>query len=142
VRTRTLLLLAVVCGLAILAAGTIQLLRLTGDDEPDELHAVGDTVTVGDLDVTVVAFDDAAGTSTVELRVGGVDDPDGVDEFRLVVPGESLAPTGAGADDCDGTTIATQRCTLTFDTGGAAGSGRVLLYRRGDDVARWELAST
>ena len=52
------------------------------------------SVRVGDLDVTVLSFTDTDGTATAELRLGGVDDPDGVDDFRLVVPGRSLAPTG------------------------------------------------
>ncbi len=141
VRTRTLLLLAVACGLAILAAGTIQLLRLANEDTSAELHAVGDAVRVGDLDVTVLSFTDTGGTATAELRVGGVDDPDGVDDFRLVVPGRSLAPTGQGTDDCAGTTVAMAECTVTFDTSAASGDGRVLLYRRGDDVARWQVTA-
>jgi hypothetical protein len=141
VRTRTLLLLAVACGLAILVAGTIQLLRLANEDTGADLHAVGDSVRVGDLDVTVLSFTDSDGTATAEVRLGGVDDPAGVDDFRLVVPGRSLAPTGQGPDDCAGTTVAVAECTVTFDTSAASGDGRVLLYRRGDDVARWQVTA-
>jgi hypothetical protein len=141
VRTRTLLLLAVACGLAILVAGTIQLLRLANEDASPNLHAVGDSVRIGDLDVTVLSFTDTGGTATAELRLGGVDDPDGVDDFRLVAPGRSLAPTGRGSDDCAGTTVAMAECTVTFDTSAASGDGRVLLYRRGDDVARWQVTA-
>ena len=43
-RTRTLLLLAVTCGLAILVAGTVQLLRLAGQ-ETETILAVGDAGT-------------------------------------------------------------------------------------------------
>ena len=48
-------------------------------------------------------------------------------------------PTGRGSDDCVGTTVALAECTVTFDTSAASGDGRVLLYRRGDDVARWQV---
>ncbi len=141
-RTRTLLLLAIACGLAILVAGTVQLLRLAGEDEPAPPHTIGEVVHVGDLDVTVLSFTDTDGTATAHLRLAGVDDPDGIDEFRLVVPGTSLAPTGRGRDDCTGTTVATQECTLTFDTSDTSGSSRVLRYQRGDEVAIWQVAAT
>ena len=53
----------------------------------------------------------------------------------------SQSPFDVGQDSrCAATTVAPQECELTFDVGGAAGGARVLLYRRGDDVARWELA--
>jgi hypothetical protein len=143
VRTRTLLLLAVACGFVILVAGVVQLLRIAAEDDADadeSFHAIGEQVDVGDLTVVVESYDERGDSARLSLTVGGVDDPDGSDEFRLVVPGESLTPTGAGAEPCAATTVAPQECELTFDLGDAAGGARILLYRRGDDVARWELA--
>jgi hypothetical protein len=142
VRTRTLLLLAVATGLVILVAGVVQLLRIAdeSDAEGDEsMHALGEEVEVGDLTVVVESYDESGGVATLDVTLGGVDDPDGADEFRLVVPGESLSPTGAGEDACGATTVASQSCVLEFDMGEAPGGARILLYRRGDDVARWEL---
>lgn len=140
VRTRTLLLLAVGCGLLILVAGTVFLFGLSGQDEVTLLD-VGDEATVGDAEVRVVAYDEGGRTATVTIEIGGVDDPDGADEFRLVVAGESLrAGEGVdGAETCDEVTVAAIRCTLSFDVSDAAGGSRILLYRRGDDVARWQL---
>jgi hypothetical protein len=138
VRTRTLLLLAVACGLAILAAGVVQLLRIAGEDEPAPAAQLGEPVRVGDLTVTVDDYSERADRAVVELSLGGVDDPEGTDDFRLVVPGASLAPNG---DECGGTTVAQRTCSLTFDLGGTEGSSRVLIYRRGDQRARWVLAS-
>jgi hypothetical protein len=143
VRTRTLLLLAVACGLVILAAGVVQLLRIAAEGDADtdeEFHRLGETVHVGDLTVVVESYDEGGDTATLSVTLGGVDDADGADEFRLVVPGEALLPTAAGAEACAGTTVAAQTCRLTFDVREAAGGARILLYRRGDDVARWELA--
>jgi hypothetical protein len=138
VRTRTLLLLAVACGLAILAAGVVQLLRIAGEDEPAPAAQIGEPVRVGDLTVTVDGYSERDDRAVVDLSLGGVDDPEGTDDFRLVVPGSSLAPNG---DECGGTTVAPRTCSLTFDLGGTEGSSRVLIYRRGDQRARWVLAS-
>ena len=74
------------------------------------------------------------------VEIGGVDDDDGADAFRLVVPGDALRgrPGGAGRLRRDDRRDALA-CTLTFDLGSADGSSRVLLYRRGDEQVRWEL---
>ena len=136
-RTRTLLLLAVACGLLILVAGVVQLLRIAGQDEPPPAAEVGEPVRVGDLTVTVDRYTEHDDRGVVDLALGGVDDPQGTDDFRLVVPGASLAPSD---DECGGTTVATRACSLTFDLSDADGTSRVLLYRRGDEQARWVLA--
>jgi len=138
VRTRTLLLLAVACGLVILVAGVVQLLRVAGQDEPTRPVSIGEPVDIGDLSVTVLELAEAGGQATVDVELGGVDDPDGTDEFRLVVPGSSLAPR-RGERSCAGTTVEVQRCALVFDLPDDAGTTRVLLYRRGDEQVRWEL---
>ena len=137
-RTRTLLLLAVACGLVILVAGGVQLLRIAGQDEPAPAAQIGEPVRVGDLTVTVDGYAERGDRAVVELSLGGVDDPEGTIDFRLVVPGESLAPV---EDACGGTTLVERACSLTFELGDTDGSSRVLLYRRGDEQARWILAS-
>ena len=141
-RTRTLLLLAVACGLVILAAGVVQLWRIAGQDEPAPAARVGEQVEIGDLAVTVEDFAESGGRALVQLQLGGVDDPEGTSEFRLVVPGASLRPVSTAPDACAGTTVAQQRCTLTFDVADADGTSRVLIYRRGDERARWELSGS
>lgn len=138
-RTRTLLLLAVACGFLILVAGVIQLLRIAGQDETAPAAAVGEPVRVGDVTVTVEGLTERGGRAVIALELGGVDDPDGTDDFRLVVPGAALQ---AADDACDGTTVAPRACSLTFDVGDADPSSRVLLYRRGDEQARWVLISS
>ena len=140
VRTRTLLILAVVCGVAILLAGGLQLLRIANQDSDDEhYYELGEAAEIGDLTVVVVSSTESDGVATVTVRIGGVEDEDGTDEFRLVVPDQSLEPSGRGDGQCGATTVEVQQCALTFDIGDAAGGVRILLYRRGDDKARWEL---
>jgi len=141
VRTRTLLLLAVACGVAILAAGVVQLIRLAGHEAPPASVAVGTAVRLGDVVVTVESVAAVDDELVVRVEIGGVDDPDGIDEFRLVVPGASVAPTApSAADRCAVVTERWQRCTIAFRVPPDAGSSRVLLYRRGDERARWDLA--
>ena len=152
-RTRTLLMLAVFCGLAILVAGSVQLLRVSDDsgDASADLF-VGDTAAAGDLLVTVNAAGERDGVMRVEVTLSGVNDDDGLEGFRLVVPGNALAPlpsgvpgtglsgTGTTDDVCGGVTLAEQRCTLVFATTDVVGTPRVLLLRRGEDQQRWVLA--
>lgn len=143
-RTRTLLVLAVVCGLAILVAGSVQLLRLTGDADgssADDL-AVGETASAGDLVVTVISAGEAGGFMRVQVRLGGVDDPAAIDGFRLIAPGGAINPLGVDAGDgaCGAVTVAEHTCTLVFETASAGGTARVLLLRRGEDQRRWVLS--
>ena len=136
-----MLLLAVGCGLAILVAGVVQLLRVAGQDDPPVAAAIGEPVRVGDLTVTVLDYTEDAVEAVVTIETSGVDDPDGTDAFILVTPGEAFEPSGDGPPGCTGTTEAVQQCTLTYRLGdGAAGTSRVLIYRRGDEQARWEMA--
>jgi hypothetical protein len=141
-RTRTLLILATVCGLAILIAGGIQLIRVGGDSGSDDL-AVGDRAQAGDLTVRVLAASERDGLMRVEVELGGVADDGALDDFRLVVPGRAIAPLaadGAGEGACRGVSVAPQRCALVFGTAEVEGSARVLLVRRGEDQHRWVLA--
>lgn len=143
-RTRTLLLLAIACGVAILAAGVAQLLRLAGEDDPPTPATVGELVVIGDLRVTVEEFSETDGVVDTIIEIGGVDDADGTERFRLVVPGEALSPVtdgGAGGVPlCAGTTEEPQRCRLRFDLPVEPGTSRRLLLRRGDEQVSWQLS--
>jgi hypothetical protein len=144
-RTRTLLLLAVSCGLVILVAGGFWLLRLDGANESGSVtFRIGDTAQAADLRVTVVSATERDGTMEVEVRTSGVDDPSGFDDFTLLTAA-LLSPvdTGDDPDGCRATTVAEQSCTLRYDTSAAPTEGvRVLVVRRGEDVRRWSLTPT
>jgi hypothetical protein len=138
-RTRTLLLLAVGCGLAILLAGGIRLLSVSTSSSSD--HRIGESARAGDLVVTVVALHESAGRAEVAIRWSGVDDPDARAGLHLVVPGAALSPLADGVvGSCAAVTVAEQSCTLAFDTHAVQGTTRVLLLRRGEDQVRWTLA--
>ena len=79
----------------------------------------------------------------VQVVMIGVDDADGGTGFRLVAPGGAVEPTARAADDgapCRATAEDSEtRCTLAFDTSGAQGAARVLLYQRAGETQRWDL---
>ena len=139
--------LAVAVGLTILLAGGILLLRLDKDRSGTPNLGIGDSARAGDLEVTVVSAEETDGVMRVELRTGGVDDPNGFADFALVGIGAAVPPTitsGSappedGARPCLAVTEAEQTCTLAFATDRFDGSTRVLLLRRGEDQWRWSL---
>ena len=139
-RTRTLLLLAVTCGLAILLAGGIQLLRLANQEPPALPLAIGGTGSAGDAVVTVVAATTVDNTFVVTLDLSGVDDTDGLDGFTLVGVDTVVKPLPAVAPDaCTGFTVAHVQCTLTFPDIGFPTADRQLLFERAEDRVRWKL---
>lgn len=143
-KTRTLLLLALGCGLAILAASVAFFVRLSGQGDPAPPVAIGAPVTVGDLDVVVDGIEDAADSVEVQVTLGGVDDPDAAEGFRLVVPAGAVAPTtidGADPPTCGAVTPAARPCILHFDLPPDPGTTRVLVLRRGDEQVRWDLVT-
>ena len=146
-KTRTLLILAVTCGLAILIAGGLQLLRLANQDEPDPPRSLGDTAQLGDAVVqvqSVVVTDDAI---LVTVTLSGVDDPDGVNGFTLIAPDEAISadpPSEATlASDlplCAGFSLEPVECVLQFPATDLKGTDRMLLFQRAAEQVRWRLA--
>ena len=143
VRTRTLLILAVCCGFAILLAGGIQLLRIANEESSDvEFSELGESVEIGDMTIVVESFDEADGVATVAVQIGGVDDEDGAAEFRLGVAGDVIAPNRSGDRACGATTVG--RAVVRAHVRGRRCRGREpgsCVYRRGDEDARWELSA-
>jgi hypothetical protein len=136
-RTRTLLLLAIGCGLVILLAGGLQLLRVTGQEQTATLLAAGQPGKAGDVSVELVSSRIDGSNLVAAVRVGGTDDPDGLDGFTLVGPGKVVAVTSS---TCNGITVGVVDCSLSFATGDMQGTSRQLIFHRADDQLRWVLA--
>jgi hypothetical protein len=138
-KTRTLLLLALGCGLAILLAGGALLVMLAGQDDPEPAVPLGIETSIGDMRVTVLSAAEQtdAKVLTVELVVGGVDETDGAAGFELIASGRPIPP--GDPSTCGETTGEPRQCTLVFDVSTADGESRVLRYRRGDDQSRWDV---
>lgn len=142
-KTRTLLLLSVAVALAILLAGGVFLFQLTSETAAVERAEVGQAVSVGDVDVTVLGVSGGEPILSIDVELGGVDDPAGVDSFALVTGDRRLEPITAPAEGrCVDIVLETQRCRIDFDVSGADGSNRLLVLRRGDDQRNWVLTSS
>jgi hypothetical protein len=135
-KTRTLLMLALACGLAIMLAGAVFLFQLSTQDDLAEPAAVGEQVQVGDMQVTVTNVDETDGILAVLVEIGGTADDQPADEFRLIASGRGMSVADT---TCPPTEIDVVACTVTFDVSLADGVSRVLFYERGEDQARWVL---
>ena len=135
-KTRTLLMLAMACGLAIMLAGAVFLFQLSNQDELAPPIDFGEPARVGDMNVTITAATERDGVLSVTIEIGGVSDDQPTDEFRLIASGRavSVADTTCGPAESD-----LQGCLVSFDVSAADGVSRVLFYERGDDQARWVL---
>ncbi len=139
-RTRTLLLLAVTCGLAILLAGGFQLLRLANQRPVAEPLVVGSTGRAGDAVVTVVDTQDRGDTFVVTIQVSGVNDPEGVAGFTLIGVDQAVKPLPAEDDGaCRGFTVEQVECAIAFPNVGFPTAVRQLLLERAEDRVRWKL---
>ncbi len=142
-KTRTLLLLALACGLSIMLAGAVFLFQLSTQDELAAPIGLGEVAVVGDMSVTVADVVESDGVLDITVRIGGVVDDDGGSGFRLIASGRpiSVVPSTETTDGvCLATAIDQQTCHVRFDVSSADGSSRVLFYERGDEQVRWVIA--
>ncbi len=128
--------LAVTCGLVILVAGTIQLLRVADQTTGSPPVAAGATAKAGDASVTLLGVQFDTATLTAMVRIGGVDDPQGINGFTMVSAGSSRKVSGG---TCQALTVAAQQCTLVFANSGLKGTPRQLLFGRAGVQLRWVL---
>lgn len=135
-KTRTLMLLALGCGVAIMLAGAVFLFQLSTQDAIAEPIPLGEEVAVGDMRVIVLGSSETNGVLRVTITIGGTDDDDPTDEFRLIA---SARPVSLGSTSCGPSAGTREDCTIEFDVSGIDGVSRVLFYERGDEQARWVL---
>lgn len=138
-KTRTLLILSALTATAILLAGIAMFVRFDRAQSTVALLELGQEGRAGDARITVLASTNDVATTTIEVRLGGVDDPQGLDGFRLVAPG-ATAPVDSTASTCTGLTVEPVECTLTFGTSTFEGSSRQLLFQRSDAQLRWDVS--
>lgn len=140
-KTRTLLLLSVGCGLLILLAGGVKLLQVATDRTEVPVLALGDTDLIGDMTVAVEAIEADAQGTLVEISMAGVPGDAVIEDWRLLGDGAVLEPSGASGEDrfCSSTTRvpedgSTVRCTLRF---AAVETVQAVAYTRAGEQRQW-----
>ena len=136
-KTRTLLMLAMACGLAIMLAGAVFLFQLSTQDDLAPPIEFGEQARVGDMSVTIMTATERDGVLSVTIEIGGVSDDQPADEFRLIASGRAVSVADT---TCAPAESGLQACLVSFDVSAADGVSRVLFYERGDGRARWVLS--
>jgi hypothetical protein len=148
VKTRTLILLAAACGLAILVAGGVFIWRVTANRDQltvPEIRSPGQSQQIGDVTATVAGSSDVGSVVVVRVQLqSGEDRPDAGAGWSLVVSGDTTArrpvtvPDGQGPA-CAGMRLAAHEavaCSLAFP----AGNGdRFVALAVGDIQRQWKL---
>jgi hypothetical protein len=138
-RTRTLLILAAVCGLLILLAGGLKLFQVASDPAEVETLAVGEETLIGDMTVAVTAIERTADATVVSVRMSGVPDADAVAGWRLWGDGAStpLEPQRVDETTCDDTPVpatGSLDCVLVFS---AVDTLQSVIYLRAGEQRQW-----
>jgi len=94
-KTRTLLLLSVGCGLIILLAGGLKLFQVASDRTEVPVLEMGASARIGDMTVAVISIMDGVDGTRVVVRMAGVPGESVVEDWRLLGDGRVLEPSGA-----------------------------------------------
>lgn len=137
-KTRTLLILAFCCGVAILLAGSIKLLQVANDKPTVDVLEYGEYGQAGDMVVAVSGVRDGGDVILVDVGMRGVDGADGEVGWRLRADGKVLEPVplpaGAG-QPCGETLIDTDlNCVVAFPH---ADTVQAVVYLRANVQLQW-----
>jgi hypothetical protein len=141
--TRRLILAALLCGLAILVAGGLQLVRLSGSDTVVAVARVGESVSVAGVRATVLGQELAGSLLLVTVRLEpGTPVADAAAGWALNAGGlraQAQPPAGRALAPCRGASVgagATLTCELAF----TGGEGRpTVSYSTGGQQRLWAL---
>ena len=139
--TRKLILWALICGVVILVAGTAKLFQTSQKPVEVQLLALGDSVTLGDMTVSVTALRDTADRTLVDVTMVGVAEAQAMDGWKILAAGEVsdpvMLPVGAGTE-CTLTKLAeTLTCTVAFPVSEGT---RTVAYIRAGEQRQWATA--
>ena len=139
--TRKLILWALICGVVILIAGTAKLFQTSHKPVEVQLLALGDSVTLGDMTVSVTALRDTADRTLVDVTMVGVAEAQAMDGWKMLASGQVsdpvMLPVGAGTE-CTLTKLAeTLTCTVAFPVSEGT---RTVAYIRAGEQRQWATA--
>jgi hypothetical protein len=139
--TRKLILWALVCGVLILAAGTAKLFQTSQKSVEVQLLALGESVTLGDMTVSVTALRDIDDRTLVDVTMVGVAEAQAMDGWKMLASGKVsdpvLLPVGEGTE-CTLTQLEkTLVCTVAFPVSEGT---RTVAYIRAGEQRQWATA--
>ena len=139
--TRKLILWALICGVLILVAGSVKLFQTAQKPVEVQLLALGDSVTLGDMTVSVTALRDIDDRTLVDVTMVGVAEAQAMDGWKLLSVGKLtdpvLLPVGAGTE-CTLTQLEiTLVCTVAFPVSEGT---RTVYYVRAGEQRQWATA--
>ena len=139
--TRKLILWALVCGVLILVAGTAKLFQTSQKSVEVQLLALGDSVTLGDMTVSVTALRDIDDRTLVDVTMVGVAEAQAMDGWKMLASGKVsdpvLLPVGEGTE-CTLTQLEkTLVCTVAFPVSEGT---RTVAYIRAGEQRQWATA--
>ena len=125
----------------ILFAGTAKLFQTSQKPVEVQLLALGDSVTLGDMTVSVTALRDIADRTLVDVTMVGVAEAQAMDGWKMLASGEVsdpvMLPVGAGTE-CTLTKLAeTLTCTVAFPVSEGT---RTVAYIRAGEQRQWATA--
>ena len=139
--TRKLILWALVCGVLILAAGTAKLFQTSQKPVEVQLLAMGDSVTLGDMTVSVTALRDTADRTLVDVNMVGVAEAQAMEGWKMLASGEVsdpvMLPVGAGTECTLTKLIEMLTCTVAFPVSEGT---RTVAYIRAGEQRQWATA--
>ncbi len=138
-KTRTLLLLSVACGLVILVAGGLKLLQVATDRTEVQVLSIGQTSRIGDMTVRVDALDVGSEGTEARIAMSGVPGAIAVTGWRLLGDGEVVEPfTTVGDGLCDARTEVPDSgevvCTVRFTS---VETIQAVAYTRAGEQRQW-----
>jgi hypothetical protein len=139
--TRKLILWALVCGVLILTAGTAKLFQTSQKPVEVQLLTLGDSVTLGDMTVSVTALRDTDDRTLVDVTMVGVAEAQAMDGWKMLASGKVsdpvMLPIGAGTE-CTLTQLdKTLVCTVAFPVSEGT---RTVAYIRAGEQRQWATA--
>lgn len=139
-KTRTLILWSLVCGVIILVAGSIKLFQVSTSESTVEFLAFGEPATVADMDVTVEGFDATATNLLARVTMSGPDGADAREGWRIIAGDRVLSPVddADAVDQCTFTGATPVTCVIAFPL---VDGTPVFAYLRAGDQRQWAAQS-
>jgi hypothetical protein len=139
-KTRTLLLLSVGCGLLILLAGGFKLFQVATDRTEAEVLVIGTSATIGDMTVTVSSIEVTPDGLAVSVKMFGVAGEPVIEDWRLLGDGRVLEPSRTVATGvCDASSVVPPEnapvfCILRFPL---VKTVQAVAYTRAGEQRQW-----